>query len=100
MSRDAWPTFWGHNEPLFNAHILAGYSFKHGPLSHFVDSNGDYAPYPKGYITGVGYSDNGTPRPYYASVFLGDGWAQRVAKSRQECIEWALKKAKEVLGNG
>lgn len=96
---DAWPTFWRHNKPLYERHIAAGYRFKHGDkTAHFVDGNGEYATYPVGYITGVGYNDNGTPTPYYASVYLGEsGWAQRSYKTRQECVDWAFEYAAEVL---
>ena len=95
---DAWPTFWTHNKPLYEAHIKAGYTFKHGDrTAHFVDSDGEYAAYPVGYITGVGVSKNGSPRPYYASVYLGDSWAQGSFSTYQEAITWGFERGKEVL---
>jgi len=94
---DAWPTFWNHNKPLYEAHIEAGFKFKHGNgVAHFVDQNGKYATYPKGYITGVQYRQNGSPRPYYASVYLGDSWMQYTGKTDEECVIQALERAKEV----
>lgn len=98
---DAWPTFWKHNKPLFEKHIADGFLFKNSErTSHFIDSDGNYAPFPVGYITGVGCSlDVGHPHPWHASVYLGDrGWAQRGFGTRDEAIAWAFEHAAQVLG--
>lgn len=96
---DAWPTFWSHNEPLFNEMIKKGFKFKRdNKLAYFVDSEGEYANFPVGYITGPGVDyNNGNPRPWYASVNGHNGWAQRSGKNQQEVVAWALEKGKEVL---
>ena len=92
---DAWPTFWKHNKPLYDLMIAKGFKFKHDELSHFVDSDDNYVAYPAGYITGVGYNDNGTPTPFYASINLGEGNGilQRSFKTRQETVKWAFTTA-------
>lgn len=87
---DAWSNFWTHNKPLYDQMIAKGFTFKRGKQNaHFVDTNGEYVSFPRGYITGVGYSDNGTPTPYFASICLGDSWAQRSFKTYSEAIDWA-----------
>lgn len=96
---DSWSRFWKHNKPLHEAHIKKGFTFKKGErTSHFVDNEGNYASFPIGYITGVGHNNNGTPTPYYASVYLGEsGWAQRSFATIKEAADWALDKGKQVL---
>lgn len=94
---DAWPTFWNHNKPLFEQHVAAGFRFvRNKDKAHFVDADGNYANYPVGYITGVGYVKNGNPNPYYASVYLGDGWAQCNGKTADEAEKKARERASKV----
>ena len=95
---DAWPTFWDWNKPLFEQHVAAGFRFvRNKDTAHFVDANGDYASHPVGYITGIGYSKNGSPNPYYASVYLGDSWAQYSGKTAAEVEKKAREKASKVV---
>lgn len=96
--KDAWPAAWAHNEPLFEAMIASGCQFKNSKgLAHFVTSNGEYQPFPAGYVT-YGSSFNGSPNPYHASVMLGNGsWAQRSYPGHPQCLEWAIPYAEDQL---
>ena len=96
--KDGFETFWSHNKPLFQQMIDEGNRFYHGNgKAHFVDAKGGYVDYPKGYITGPQYDDNGSGKPYYASVKVDGGWAQRSSANRQEVVDWAFAKGREVL---
>lgn len=64
----------------------------------YRNEQGEYIPYPVGYITGPGFCGNGNPNPWYCSVQGNDGWHQRGFKTREEAIAWAMEKAKEIKG--
>jgi len=97
--KDAWPTFWEHNQPLFEKMVEAGFHFvERNGLAYFTDASGQYVAFPKGYITGPHFSNNGSPRPWSASVYNGESWYQWSTKTRQEVIDLAIGKANHLKG--
>lgn len=96
---DGFPDFWHKNKILYDTMIMYGYKYVHrNGCAFFEDHKGKYIEFPEGYITGVGFNNNGTPYPYYASVNTKVGWAQRSFKTRLGAISWALEYHKEHFG--
>jgi hypothetical protein len=59
------------------------------PYQHFIGADGAYAPYPPGYIRGIGST--------CMSVQGHNGWHQRTFQTIARAQEWALETAREVL---
>lgn len=85
-----------HNKPLRDAMFARGCQWKSdGKREHFT-LNGEFEPYPAGYIRGPHYN-NGNPRPYQYSVQGNNGWIQLGFSIQTEGISWALETAEKVL---
>lgn len=84
-----------HNAPLKREMEAKGYRWRQGiTYAHFVDEQGDYVPFPSGYITGPSKS-SGSPTPWYCSVRIGEYWVQRSFETADEARSWALNYVKE-----
>jgi hypothetical protein len=86
---DSWSNFWYRNKPLYEKMIATGHTYKKNKGSgHFVNKDGDYVPFPVGYVTGVGYLKNGSPYPYYVSIQGTNGWYQRSFTNFGQALKW------------
>ena len=87
------------NRPLRDEMFRIGFEWKSTKThEHFVDSDGEYVPYPLGYIRGAHLSENGSPRPWSFSVQGHDGWHQRSFPTlSRDAYDWALETAKEII---
>ena len=87
------------NSRLHQEMLDKGYLFHSGDgMQYFHNSDNGYVNYPIGYITGPCRStDNGSGKPWYCSVNGQNGWHQKSSASRDEVIDWAIKKQKEIL---
>ena len=90
-------TFKTNNEPLAKKLNAAGAFLVHKREHVFFEKNGEFVPYPPGYITGPMSCADG----FYVSVQGPDGWRQRTYPHGKmaEAEEWALTTAKQILEN-
>jgi hypothetical protein len=88
---DGWSNFWYRNKPLYDKMIEEGNTYKPDKdkgLGYFVNKDGDYVSFPVGYVTGIGYDNNGNPKPYYVSIKESNGWRQHSFRTFNEALEW------------
>lgn len=89
-----------HNKPLHEAMIARGCEWVSTSSKEYFTFDGEYEPYPAGYIRGPQFHENGNPRPYSYSVQGRNGWLQRSFTHQEVFTEgprWALEAAKSVL---
>lgn len=82
-----------HNSPLKAEMEKKGlHIIKRGNYTFFANREGEYQPYPNGYITGPATSNGNL----YMSVQGPDGWAQQ-SGTLEEITKWAIEKGEEIL---
>jgi hypothetical protein len=89
-----------HNKPLHEAMIARGCKWVSTSSKEYFTFDGEYEPYPAGYIRGPQFHENGNPRPYSYSVQGRNGWLQRSFTHQEVLTEgprWALETAQSVL---
>jgi hypothetical protein len=94
------PEMYGENQRLFDAAIAEGKTYFNGGGLHYLKNpDGSYYGWPAGFITGPQVSDNGSPRPYQMSVFIGDSWDVRhgTLADLPDLTAWAVRTQAEIL---
>ena len=87
------------NSRLHQEMLDKGYLFHSGDgMQRFRYNENGYVNYPIGYIAEPRRSANGeSVNPWFCSVKGPNGWHQKSSVSRDEVIDWAIKKQKEIL---
>lgn len=89
-----------HNEQLRKVMFDRGCEWKQTTSKEYFTKDGEYEPYPVGYIRGPHFSECGSRTPYSYSVQGRDGWLQRSFSHTDVAIEgakWALDTALSVM---
>jgi hypothetical protein len=89
-----------HNEQLRKVMFDRGCEWKSNAIYEHFTRDGEYEPYPVGYIRGPQFHSNGNHRPYSYSVQGRDGWLQRSFTQPEYLTEgpkWALDTALSVM---